>query len=195
MRRSAMLRANLTLVPKQDATPGAEPDNAPSPITVTANNLPAPPTPLIGREQEVISAIQLLRREDVRLLSFIGPGGVGKTRLALRVAEELLGDFADGVYFVGLAHITDAGLAISTIAQTLGVKEASGQPMLLLLKAYLRNRQVLLLLDNFEHVISAGPSITELLAACLDVKLLVTSRAVLHLRGEHEFLVSPLELP
>jgi predicted ATPase len=120
------------------------------------DNLPVQLTPLIGREQEVAAASALLRRPEVRLLTFTGTGGVGKTRLSLQVATELLSHFADGVYFVPLAPIRDAELVVSTIAQTFGLREAGGQPLLAQLKAYLREKHLLLLLDNFEQVLVAA---------------------------------------
>ncbi len=159
------------------------------------NNLPAQPTPLIGREQEGAAVCGLLRREDVRLLTLTGPAGTGKTRLGLQVAADLIDDFADGAFFVPLAPISDPGLVTSTIAQTLGVREASGQPLLESLQDALRAKQMLLLLDNFEQVVAAALVVAELLIGCPRLKILVTSREVLHLRGEHEFPVPPLALP
>ena len=159
------------------------------------NNLPAQPTPLIGREQEVFAIQQLLRHSEVRLVTLTGPGGVGKTRLALQVASELLDMFADGVYFLALAPISDPMLVASTIAQTLGIKEGSSQPLMERIKDYLRSKQLLLVVDNFEQVIDAAPLIAELLAAAPRLNVLVTSRAVLRLSGEREFPVPPLELP
>jgi predicted ATPase/DNA-binding CsgD family transcriptional regulator len=165
------------------------------PGRASIHNLPAQLTPLIGREQEVASACALLLRPDVRLLTLTGTGGVGKTRLALQVATVLLDDFADGVSFVSLAPISDPGLVIPTIAQTFDLKETAAQPLLDLLKAFLQDKRLLLVLDNFEQVLPAAPQLTDLLAFCPDLKLLVTSRAVLHLYGEQEFAVPPLALP
>ncbi len=160
-------------------------------------NVPLPLTPLIGREQEVAAVCDLLKRSNVRLVTLIGPGGVGKTHLSLQIASDLLHDFTDGICFVPLASISDPDLIIPSIAQALGIKETQGQgePLIDLLKAYLRDRHVLLLLDNFEQVLVAAARLSELLAACARLKMLVTSRAVLHLRGEHEFWVLPLALP
>ena len=167
----------------------AEPEISPS------HNLPSQPTVLVGREQEVDAACDLLRRPEVRLLTLTGPGGVGKTRLALQVAERLLDNFADGVYFVSLSPITDPDLVISAIARALGLMEAGERLISPLVKEYLRGRQVLLLLDNFEQVTQAAPLLAEILADCPRVKALATSREKLRLRGEKEMVVPPLALP
>jgi predicted ATPase/DNA-binding SARP family transcriptional activator len=165
------------------------------PLTARPNNLPAQPTPLIGREHERATAGALLRREEVRLLTLTGPGGTGKTRLGLQIAADLLDQFADGVYLVELAPIRDPGLIASAVVQALGVREETDRPPMASLKAYLREKHLLLLLDNFEHLLAAASVVTELLAAAPRLKVLVTSRAVLHLRGEHEFPVPPLAVP
>jgi predicted ATPase/serine/threonine protein kinase/DNA-binding CsgD family transcriptional regulator len=158
-------------------------------------HLPIQPNPLIGREQEVAAIQRLLSRQEVRLLALTGPGGTGKTRLGLQVAAELSDRFPDGVYFVNLAPISDPALVVPTIAQTLGVKESAEQPLLDLLSAFLREKQLLLLLDNFEQVVSAAVQVAELLATCPKLKGIVTSRAVLHVRWEQEFAVPPLSMP
>jgi predicted ATPase/DNA-binding SARP family transcriptional activator len=158
-------------------------------------NLRAPLTSLVGRQQEVAAAGELLQRESVRLLTFTGPGGTGKTRLALDVATALRDELADGVFFVDLAPIRDPELVISTIIQVLGARETGEQSLLESLKAHLRERQMLLLLDNFEQVVSAAPLIVELLEAAPRLKVLATSREPLHVRGEQEFPVSPLAVP
>src|SRR5258708_7613179 len=158
------------------------------------HNLPVQPTPLIGREREVAAVQQLLQREDVRLLTLTGPGGSGKTRLGLHVAAELSDHFTDGIYFVNLAPISDAELVVPTIAQTLGVKESTTRSLVEQLQAFLQEKLLLLVLDNFEQVVSAAPRLSDLLALCSHLKLLVTSRAVLHLLAEHEFAVPPLSL-
>ncbi|HEY7031505.1 MAG TPA: LuxR C-terminal-related transcriptional regulator [Thermomicrobiales bacterium] len=157
--------------------------------------LPAPLTSFVGREHEVQAVGGLLRRSDVRLVSLTGPGGVGKTRLALRLAGDLASDFPDGVVFVPLAPIGEAALVPSTIAQALAVREAGGRPLREILEAFLRGRRLLLVLDNFEQVVGAAPSVTALLAACPDLKALVTSRIALRVLGEQEFPVPPLALP
>ena len=159
------------------------------------NNLPAQTMPLIDREKEMARICQLLRRADVRLITLTGTGGVGKTRLGQETAARLLNEFAEGVCFVPLATISYPDLVVPTIAQTLGVREAGDCPLMERLKAYLRNRQLLLFLDNFEQVLAAAPRLSELLQGCPELKMLVTSRAVLHVYGEHEFPVLPLPVP
>ena len=158
-----------------------------------ANNLPVQLTSFVGREHEVAEAKRLLATS--RLLTFTGPGGTGKTRLSLQVAAEASDDFADGVFFVPLAPISDPELVPSTIAQVLGVQETAGVPLRERLLDYLREKQLLLVLDNFEQVTQAGPFVIELLRAAPRLKVIVTSRAVLHLYGEQELPVPPLRLP
>jgi predicted ATPase/class 3 adenylate cyclase len=158
-------------------------------------NLPAQPTALIGREREILEVVRLLRQTDIRLVTLTGPGGTGKTRLALQAAAELLDEFADGVYFVDLAPISNPDLVATAIAQTLSVKESGGRPLIEDLKAYLRERQLLLLLDNFEQILNAATVVATLRAAAPKLTLLITSRTVLHLSGEYEYAVSPLALP
>jgi predicted ATPase/class 3 adenylate cyclase len=164
-------------------------------LDVYRNNLPLQPTPLIGREREVAEVCDLLGAEATRLLTLTGPGGIGKTRLALQAAADLLDDFPDGTFFSQLATLTEAKLLIPTIAETLGVKETAEQQLDETLKDYLAERRVLLLLDNFEQVLGAAPAVTELLAGAPGLKVLATSRAPLGLYGEHEFPVPPLTLP
>jgi predicted ATPase/DNA-binding SARP family transcriptional activator len=159
------------------------------------HNLPAQTTALVGRLKETTVVRELLRQEQVRLVTLTGPGGTGKTRLGLQVAADLLGTFRHGSLLVDLSPLRDPTLVASTIAQTLGVRPAGGQAPLDSLKSYLRDREMLLLLDNFEQVLDAAPVVAELLAAAPRLKVLITSRTFLHLRGEHEFPVPPLALP
>ena len=159
------------------------------------HNLPVQLTPFIGREQEVIAVCDLLCCKDVHLLALTGPGGTGKTRLALQVAAELSDRFADGIFFVNLAPISDPALVVPTIAETLGVRERADQSLLERLKEHLHQKQMLLLLDNFEQVVSAAVQVVDLLVACPQLKVMVTSREVPHVRARHEFTVPPLPLP
>jgi predicted ATPase/class 3 adenylate cyclase len=159
------------------------------------NNLPIQPTPFIGREKEVHAVQQKLLRQDVHLVTLTGPGGVGKTRLALQVAAESSEHFADGTWFVSLAPLTDPNLVIPTIIQTLGLQEVRDQSPLEHLKGALQEKQMLLLLDNFEQVVSAAIQVADLLTVCRHLNVLVTSREVLHVRAEHEFPVPALALP
>jgi len=170
-------------------TPEAE-----NPFGISAPQLPEPPNSFIGREVEMAMLQDLLRRPQVHLLTLTGPGGTGKTRLALQVAACLRAEFQDGVFFVGLAPLTDPGLVGPTITQTLGIKEVAGRSLLENLKAYLADKQALMVLDNFEQVAGAAPLVSELLTAPR-LKLLVTSRAVLHIYGEQEFSVPPMVAP
>ncbi|MDP8922072.1 MAG: tetratricopeptide repeat protein [Chloroflexota bacterium] len=159
------------------------------------HNLPVQPTPLLGREREVAAARERLLHPDVRLLTLTGPGGMGKTRLGLQVAADMVDHFGDGVFFVALAPISDIGLVAPTIAQTLGIRDAGARPLVETLQEFLRDRRMLLVLDNFEQVLGAAPVVADLLAASPGLKILLTSRAVLQVRGEHEFPVPPLALP
>ena len=163
--------------------------------TARQYNLPAPPRALIGRQREVTEVSALLRRKEVRLVTLTGPGGTGKTRLSVEVASRLLDDFADGVYCIELASVSVPALVASTIAHTLGVKETGDQSLAEGLRTYLREKHLLLVLDNFEQVVAAAPLVADLLRAAPGLKILVTSRTPLHISGEHEFPVPPLALP
>ena len=159
---------------------------------VTEPYLPTPPTPLIGREDEVAAVENLLTSEGVRLLTLTGPGGVGKTRLALEVAGSSRRAFADGVYFVPLAPLLDAAVVPSVVARTLGIREVAGQSLLHTLEQTLGDRRVLVVLDNLEHLPDAVPLISDLVRTCPRLAVLATSRAPLHLTGERQFPLGPL---
>jgi predicted ATPase/class 3 adenylate cyclase/Tfp pilus assembly protein PilF len=158
------------------------------------NNLPTQPTPLVGREREVAEIAELLRRADVRLLTLTGTGGTGKTRLALQSAAELIDEFEDGVFFVALASISDHELVASTVTGALRMSGSGGRAIKEDLKDQLRYKELLLVLDNFEQVVDAAPLVGELLLSCPRLKVLVTSRTLLRVYGEYEYLVRPLEL-
>src|SRR5215217_1679373 len=152
-------------------------------------------TPMVGREREVAALRPLLLRTDAPLVTLVGPGGVGKTRLAVRVAEVIADAFPDGVAFVPLAAIRDPALVLPEIAQALGVREAGNRPLADQLVGLLRDRALLLVLDNLEQVLAAAPRVAALLAACPRLTILATSRAPLRVSGERTFDVPPLELP
>lgn len=162
------------------------------------NNLPLQPTPLVGREKELAELEEMLAREEVRLVTLTGPGGTGKTRLGLQAASEVLDDnaYPDGVWFVDLSPLVDSGLVVPTIAGVLGVKEAGGgTPIVDTLKEYLRDKRLLLVLDNFEQVTDAAREVSALIATCPHLNVLATSRVPLHIRGEKEYPVPPLSTP
>ena len=166
----------------------ALPSEFPPPRSLNATNLPTQPLPLIGRRDDVAAALELLRT-DVRLVTLVGFGGTGKTRLALQLAAELAHEFTDGVHWVSLAPVGEPGVVGDVIAKTVGAPvESDG------LLRFLRDRELLLLLDNFEHVLQAAPLVGEILAEAPRVKVLVTSRAPLRISGEHELPLQPLSL-
>jgi predicted ATPase/class 3 adenylate cyclase len=164
-------------------------------LDLRPNNLPAQATPLIGREAELGEIMKRLDSDGVRLLTLTGPGGIGKTRLALQAAADLIDHFEDGVYLVDLAPIRDPEAVPAAIARVVGVRETSERSSLEELKEQLRVKTMLLLLDNFEQVTAAAPKVLELLQSCPQLKLLVTSREALHVRGEYVFPVPSLALP
>jgi predicted ATPase len=162
-----------------------------------ANNLTAPPTALLGRVRELerLRELLLLDGERGRLITLTGPPGIGKTRLAVEVGAELLDYFEDGVFFVGLASIADPDLVLASIANVLSLPDKGGESLLSNLQQSISSKQMLLLLDNFEQVVDASPTVVELLGACPYLKVLVTSRESLHVHGERQFPVPPLALP
>jgi transcriptional regulator with XRE-family HTH domain len=181
---SAADRATLLGTPTPEPASGsASPYNGPR----------VPPSQLIGREEEIAAA--RARLSCWRLLTLVGPGGVGKTRLAVEIEATVHGDYADGAAFVDLAPLRDPRLVASTFARMLGLRDSGGRSPWELLCLHLRARRVLLVLDNFEHLLSAAPLLTELLATCPDLTLLVTSRTALRLRGEYRQSIGPLATP
>jgi predicted ATPase/class 3 adenylate cyclase len=168
------------------------------PLNTQANrsaNLPAQPNAFIGRERELAEAGALLARDEVRLLTLIGTGGTGKTRLALQLAGGVIERFPGGVFFVSLAPVRDWELVVPTIARTLGLREQSGETALETLAEHLRERELLLVLDNFEQVVGAAPTLSGLLDEAPGLRLLITSRTPLRLRGERAYRVPQLSLP
>ena len=167
-------------------------------VETRPTNIPVQRTRFVGQEKEVAAARELLLRQDVRLVTVTGPGGIGKTRLAVEVASGLVERFPSGIHFVPLSAVSDPGLLASVILQTLGIREAGGQSPLDSLRKNLQDTlraPMLLVLDNFEHLMQAAPTVAEILAMAPNLKILVTSRAALHVYGEQEFPVPPLGLP
>ncbi len=203
--RAAFLRtarAEVSLHRQGLTPPGSVPvdvaraaDISPAPDDPHASNLPAAANRLLGRHAEVAAIQTLLARDDVRLVTLTGPGGIGKTRLAIQTAEEHAEDMALACWFVDLSPVLEAPLVLPAIAQALGVQPSADQELLDTLKHFFQQRQDLLVLDNFEHLVEAAPQVGALLSAARGLKILVTSRVVLHLAGEYEFSVPPLPVP
>jgi predicted ATPase/DNA-binding XRE family transcriptional regulator len=167
---------------------------APQPLRSVAGDLATPLTPLIGREHELLAVVRLLARAGVRLITFTGPGGVGKTRLVLHLAEELRDDFDDGVYLVSLAPVRNASQGMAAVARALGLREEPGELSLRQVSDHLRERQTMLILDNMEHLLGMTPDVSALLLACPRLKVMITSRQPLRIRGEQELPVAPLSI-
>jgi predicted ATPase/transcriptional regulator with XRE-family HTH domain len=171
-----------------------QPSSPSVPIPPPTNLLPEP-TPFIGRRQEMATLNQLLDRPQIRLVTLTGPGGSGKTRLALEAAMARLTAYPDGIFWVSLASLSDSALVAPSIAAVLGITDTGEHSPLETLKRALRNKRLLLVPDNFEHLVDAAPLIGDLLRSCPSLQILVTSRAILHLAAEQEFPVAPLSLP
>jgi len=187
--RAALLKARRL---ERGAQPSLVPDRSRA-AAKTAHELPVWLTSFVGRERDVDEVRQLVLQ--TRLMTLGGPGGVGKTRLALQVAGQVAGRFADGTFFVPLAPIDEPGLVLSTVGHVVGVPEAPGRPVLDTLAAFFRDKHSLVVLDNFEHVLGAAESVATLVKRCPELHVLVTSRAVLRVSGEQEYVLASLSLP
>lgn len=190
-----LIEEDLALLLSERFEAGSTPLHLTEPFRPVPAAVPVPASRFIGREQEVRALRSLLESQDSRLITLTGPGGIGKTRLALKVASELQGRFRDRVAFALLDSVTSPAMVMPALVQALGLHESSEQTSLEILKGYLREREMLLVLDNFEHVIGAAPQVAELLESCARLHILVTSREVLRVSGEHQFEVPPLPVP
>lgn len=186
---SPLDRLEISSPPKGGAV-ATSPLTRPRPL-----KLPTPITPLVGRQAEAEQICSWLQQDGVRLISLLGPGGTGKTRLALKVAAECMARFEDGIFFVGLANLTNPAMVVPTITHALAIPNTSKQALEISLLEYLSDKRVLLVLDNFEQVLEAASIVTSLLTNAAGLKILVTSRRVLDLYGERQFQVQPLSLP
>lgn len=190
-------RGDLTYVPAllNDSAPRVALSYGDPQVELRVGNLPFTTSSLVGRDLDLSTLQRILVQGRIRLITLTGPGGVGKTRLALAAAEAQRASFPDGCYFVPLAPITDPDLVLSTIAKTIDVNEIPGQPLWLTLQTFLRDKVMLLVLDNFEHVLAACTDVVNLLQGASRLTILATSRIPLHLQGEHEYEVHPLAVP
>lgn len=161
-------------------------------LTVRPTNVPSPLTPFIGREQELATITALLRRPNVRLLTLTGPAGIGKSRLAIQVATNLLAEFPDGAFWVSLENLPDQAQALSALGRIWEIGAAPGQPVLAAVTAYLGQRSLLLILDNVAYGLEAESLLTTLLLAAPQIKILVTSRAMLNLSGQQQLALASL---
>ena len=196
-REVALTRAarGLPTDPTRDiSSPAPSPMGAERRFRTLQNNLPRQRNRLIGRDTELRQIRQLLLRDDVNLVTITGAGGSGKTRLALELAHQLLEEFEDGVFFVPLAPVSEHARVLPTIAHGLGLLDVGNRPLLEIVKSALGEKRVLLLIDNFEHLRATAVSIADILSSCGQIRMLITSRAPLGVREEHEFPLSPLAL-
>lgn len=193
-RNTVALLADALDIPVEDLEHALERRRGPRALRDKAL-LPIPPTSFVGRDAEIRDITNLLRQPGTRLITVTGAPGIGKTRLTLAAAETMAREFADGAIFVPLAPIWDADLVPEVLAQTLGVQPVDSRSVEQLLIDHLRTKHILLIVDNFEHVLDAGSTLARILTTCPRVKLLVSSRAALNIQGEHRFDLGPLDLP